>query len=450
MSKLPQDRLPTRHHSLTTRLFASIKRFLHIEAMSGIILIIAAAAALIWANSSFSESYENFWRTTLNNYFSAFPVSWDLRFFINDVLMALFFLVAGMEIRREIYDGALSNLKQASLPVIAAFGGVLMPAVIYTLLNLKTAQYQGWAVPTATDIAFAVGILALLGKAIPDNVRIILLSLAIIDDIIAVLIIALFYSGGMDINGLAIGCLAVLLVIFMQRLNISNAWFYCLPGVILWCGLYKAGIHPSLSGVILGMLTPVLPARGRFTPLKWLQTAVHALQKQPSSKNADRIGTSPHLKKLHTSQPKLLAPVTRVQMALHPWVAYAIMPLFAFANAGVVFSGLQLHEGSNSFIATGIIFGLFIGKPLGVFTASFLAVKSGLCRLPPQVNWAGIALIGFLAGIGFTMAIFVAMLAFNNPNQLAIAKVSVLSGSALSAVFSLFYGLFYIRHLKQK
>lgn len=449
MSKLPQHRLPAFRHTLTIRALNAIERFVHIEAMSGVILVIAAAAALIWVNSSHGATYEQFWHTPFGIHFGSFSASWDLRFWVNDVLMTVFFLVAGMEIRSEIHEGALSNLKQASLPVIAALGGVAMPAIIYSLFNFDPISLHGWAIPTATDIAFAVGILALLGKSVPVNVRIILLSLAIIDDVIAVLIIAIFYSGGLDINGLMIGCFAILLALFIQWIGISSTWIYCLPGAILWWGLYKGGIHPSLAGVILGMLTPALPGPSREAPLKRLQTAVNILQDQDKKDSIDHDVVAYALKELHVGQRKLLASVIRMQMTLRPWVLFGIMPLFAFANAGVAFSGIHFHENGAGFIATGVILGLFIGKPFGVFMAAFLAVKAGLCRLPPQVNWGGVLLVGLLAGIGFTMAFFVAMLAFENPNQLAAAKTAVLFGSTLSATISLVYGIFYIHRLKK-
>ncbi|AQX19353.1 Na+/H+ antiporter NhaA [Bartonella sp. WD16.2] len=448
MPDLFSNRLPNRASLVTNRALSAIERFLHIETVSGIALLLAATTALILANSKYSSSYEAFWHTPLGFNFGHFNLSWDLHFWINDALMTVFFLVAGMEIRREIHEGALANLKQAILPIVAAIGGVCLPAIIYLNINLNGGDTYGWAVPTATDIAFALGILALLGKAIPSNLHIILLSLAIIDDIIAVLIIAFFYSTNLDPSGLAIAAAGIVLVLFFQWIGFASAWLYILPGAIIWWGLMITGAHPSLAGVILGMMTPVLPTRNLVAPLTMLSNAVEALQEKNTNTDLHHISTT--LKKVRKGQRDIIAPVTRIQKALHPWVAYGVMPIFAFANAGVNFANFDLSSDKSSLIVLGIIIGLCIGKPLGIIVASYLAVKSGLCRLPPNVAWKGILLIGFLAGIGFTMSIFVSMLAFKDVAQLDSAKIGVLCGSGLSALIGLGYGLFYIKNNKKR
>lgn len=443
MLSLHQHRLPTRPHLIMQQALRVAERFLHIEAMSGVVLLFAAAAALVWANSSFHESYAALWRTPLSVSLGRFSLTWDLYFWINDVLMSLFFLVAGMEIRREIYEGALSSLKQAALPVVGAVGGVCFPAIIYLLLNMDPARSHGWAIPTATDIAFAVGILALLGRSIPGNVRIVLLSLAIIDDVIAIIIIAMFYSSGLDPAGFAIAALGVALVVLMQWLGLRSPWLYGLPAVILWFGLWRTGAHPSLAGVVLGVMTPVLPARSMQLPVEQVAQGVQALRQQPEREPQDTEAVLHALRDIREGARDMLAPVTRVQMALHPWVAFAVMPLFALANAGVRFTDVDFSAGGSVFILAGVSLGLVAGKPFGILAASFIAVKSGLCRLPPQVSWRGMVLVGVLAGIGFTMAIFVAMLAFVNADHLSVAKTGVLLGSAVSAIIGLVYGLFY-------
>lgn len=447
MFKATKPRNPNRATQVTQHAFSAVHRILHIEAMSGIVLLIAAISALIWSNTSYAHYYSALWHMPLGINFSRFNLSWDLHFWVNDVLMTIFFLVAGMEIRREIYDGALANIKQATLPIIAAIGGVCLPAIIYIGFNLDQTRLHGWAVPTATDIAFAVGILALLGKSVPTNLRVILLSLAIIDDIIAVLIIALFYSSGIDPQGMIIIVAGIVLVILLQWIGISSAWAYIIPGAVIWIGLFQTGIHPSLAGVILGMLTPVMIARHKETPLDRIKNALAALQLyQPDE--ADMHHAAKVLKDLHKGQRDILAPVTRVQIALHPWVAFGIMPLFAFANAGVSFDGFDISQNGASWIIMGIAFGLVLGKPIGILLTSFIAVKLGFCRLPSHVSWSGILLVGLLAGIGFTMAIFVAMLAFTDPNQLSSAKIGVLLGSGFSATLGLIYGVFYLKFKK--
>ncbi|WP_455482236.1 Na+/H+ antiporter NhaA [Bartonella sp. B35(2025)] len=443
MSDLSSNRSPNRVSRATNRALSAIEGFLHIEALSGVVLLLAAATALIFANSQYSSLYEAFWHTPLGFNFGHFTLSWDLHFWVNDVLMTVFFLVAGMEIRREIHEGALSSFKQAILPIVAAIGGVCLPAIIYLGLNLNSGHTYGWAVPTATDIAFALGILALLGKKIPSNLHIILLSLAIIDDIIAVLIIAFFYSTNFDPSGLTIATSGVVLVLFFQWIGLASAWLYIIPGAIIWWGLMITGAHPSLAGVILGMMTPVFPTRTLVAPLTVLSNAMQILQENNPKADLHHVSTA--LKKMRRGQRDMIAPVIRVQKALHPWVAYVVMPIFAFANAGVSFANFDLSSDQSLLIVLGIIIGLFVGKPLGIITASYLAVKSGLCRLPPNTTWAGVLLIGLLAGIGFTMSIFVSMLAFKDIILLDSAKIGVLGGSGLSALIGLGYGFIYIK-----
>jgi Na+:H+ antiporter, NhaA family len=392
------------------RAAATLQRFLHTEAASGVVLLFAAAMALAWANSPAAHAYELLWELPLSIDLFDFGGVLTPHFLINDGLMTLFFLVVGMEIRREMHEGALSNPRQAMLPVAAAIGGVLVPALIYTAMNGDPARLRGWAVPTATDIAFAVGVLALLGRGIPGNVRIFLLALAIIDDIVAVLIIALFYSDGLDAMGLLVAGGGLLVILGMQRIGISSAWSYVLPSAVVWFGVLMTGAHPTLSGVVLGLITPVRSTHAR-----------------------ERAGIAP--------------PVVRVQMALHPWVTYGVMPLFALANAGVSVAGTDLSLGGAQWVLAGVMLALVLGKPAGVVGVSWLMVRLRLCTLPAGVSWGGIWLIGLLAGIGFTMSIFVAMLAFHEPALLGGAKLGVLLGSATAAVSGLIWGLVYRKRL---
>lgn len=431
---------------LTLRAFATLQRFLHIEAVSGVVLLIAAAVALIWANSPAAAIYQAVWHAPLTFGLGEWMVSQSLHFWINDALMAVFFLVVGMEIRREIHEGALASLKLAALPMAAAFGGVLVPALIYVALNTEPTQLQGWAVPTATDIAFAVGVLALLGRSIPGNVRVLLLALAIIDDIVAVLIIALFYSGGLDYSGLLVAGLGIAMVLGMQHIGIGSAWAYVLPGAVLWLGLLQTGAHPTLAGVVLGLMTPVLPTRTRERPVDMATRAVDALR-TGNDRTAHEL-VEP-LKALRLTQREALPPVTRVQMALHPWVAFGVMPLFALANAGVTLEGVDLDLGGASTVTLGVVLALVLGKPLGVMLASWLAVRMGWCQLPVGVNWSGVMLVGLLAGIGFTMSIFIGTLAFADDNLLNAAKLGVLLASLLAAVLGLSWGAMQARRARR-
>lgn len=428
-----------RTQALAERAFHSLERFLHIEAVSGIVLLIAAAIALIWANSPFADSYHSVWETPLSIQLGKFQLSGSLHFWINDALMTFFFLVVGMEIRREIHKGSLSNIKQMMLPMLAALGGVVLPALIFLSFNAYSMRQQGWAVPTATDIAFAVGVLALLGRSIPSNVRLFLLTLAIIDDIIAVLIIALFYSGGLNYEGFLVSGLGIILVLGFQRIGIGSAFGYLIPGAIIWAGFWMTGAHPTLSGVVLGLMTPVVSVRTREHPLETLSRIANELTGQDTeTKNEHNLTHS--RRQLQLAQRALQPPVIRVQKALHPWVAYVVMPLFALANAGVHLSSNAFSSDGAIWVIVGIILALVIGKPLGIIGMSWISVKFGWAQLPADVNWKNIWLVGLLAGIGFTMSIFIAMLAFTDASLLTSAKLGVLLGSFTAAVLGLLWG----------
>jgi NhaA family Na+:H+ antiporter len=428
---------------LAERAFTTLERFLHIEAASGIVLLIAAAAALIWANSSLADSYHALWHAPLSIGLGGFAFSQSLHFWINDGLMTVFFLVVGMEIRREIHEGALSNLKQAALPLAAALGGVIVPALIYLGLNSAPIRQNGWAIPTATDIAFAVGVLALLGRSIPGNIRVFLLTLAIVDDVVAVLIIAFFYSGGLDYTGFAVAAAGILIVLGFQRTGIGSAYPYVLPGAIIWIGFLMTGAHPTLAGVILGLMTPVAPIPMRERPMDAVSRVVKELRnREADSTGADRLAKP--LRQLRVAQREILPPVVRVQMALHPWVAYCVMPLFALANAGVSIGDITLSDDGSMRVMLAVALALIAGKPLGIISVSWFMVRLGWGRLPPEVSWRGIVLIGLLAGIGFTMSIFIAMLAFTDESLLGAAKLGILLGSIVAANLGLGYGKIFV------
>lgn len=434
-----------RTQALAERAFLALERFLHIEAVSGVVLLAATLVALIWANSSFADSYHHLWHTPLSVGFGNFTVSHPLHFWVNDALMTIFFLVVGMEIRREMHEGALASFSQATLPIIAALGGVAAPAIIFIAFNNEPAQIHGWAIPTATDIAFAIGVLALLGRSIPSNVRIFLLALAIIDDIIAVLIIAVFYSGGLDFSGFLIAGLGVAAVLMFQALGFSSAFTYVLPGAVVWFGMLKTGAHPTLAGVILGLLTPVRSKPLLDYPLSLAKKAIQDIDQKAFHGVVKEASIGESLKQLQMAQRELLPPVVRVQSALHPWVAFGIMPLFALANAGVSFGGADWSNPEVTSVMLGVLVALVAGKPIGILIASSLAVCLGLCRLPDEVNWQGITLIGLLAGIGFTMSIFIAMLAFEQQHLIEAAKLGVLFGSIVAAVLGLTWGFWLIK-----
>ena len=434
-----------RAHVFTRRLQSQLQRLLHIEALAGIALLLAAALALIWANSSFADSYHALWHTQVTLELGSWRFSQDLHFWVNDILMTLFFLVVGMEIRREIHDGALSDWRSAMLPVCAALSAITLPALIYAALNPEPMVLMGWAIPTATDIAFAVGVLALLGRSLPGSLRVFLLALAIIDDLVAILIIAFFYSGGLDYSAFLIAAVGIVAVLGLQKMGIGSAWAYVLPGAVLWFGLLKTGAHPTLAGVVLGMMSPVralpLPRKARHLNLELAQK----LERQQDAH--DVLHT---LRDMQLAQREMLAPVDRIPALLHPWVAFVIMPVFALANAGVSLGGLDLQAPGSQSALLGVAAALIIGKPLGVLLGTWLPVRLGLCTLPAGMDWAGVTLIGLLAGIGFTMSIFVANLAFDQAGLLDAAKLGVLCGSLVSALLGLAWGMSLQRRYRQQ
>lgn len=441
----PDVRIPPAQ-AVAERLFNALERFLHVEAVSGVVLLIAAAVALIWANSPAGESYEHFWHLPLSFGLGSLQVSQSLHFWVNDGLMTIFFLVVGLEIRREMYEGALSSIRLSALPLAAALGGVMAPAIIYVTFNTDPLVHRGWAVPTATDIAFAVGVLALLGKSIPSSIRILLLALAIIDDIAAVLIIALFYSSSLDPSGLALAAAGIVLVLAFQHLGFASAVAYIIPGFVLWAGFLQIGIHPALAGVILGLMTPVVPARRREHPVAFIKRALNEFGQRVQTEESE---TDPRellapVKQLKRAQRDILPPVIRVQDALHPWVAYGIMPLFALANAGVAVGGVDFHSAASQTVMLGVLIGLVVGKPIGIFLASWIVVRLGWCALPTGATWRGVALVGLLGGIGFTMSIFIANLAFGSVELLNAAKLGVLAASGCAAVLGLIVGKLFV------
>jgi Na+:H+ antiporter, NhaA family len=399
-------------------------RFISVEAMSGLVLLAAAAIALACANSPLSHAYEALWQLRLS---FGVPLlsAYDLHFWVNDGLMTIFFLLVGLEIRREIHDGSLSNPRIATLPIIAAAGGVLVPALLYVLacalMGSAPLALRGWAIPTATDIAFAVGVLSLIG-GVPPALRMLLLTLAIADDVAAILIIAFFYSGGIVADQLLLVAAGIALVLLLQALSVQSALAYVLPGAVMWIGMLRAGVHPTLAGVALGLLTPVTAVFGRRT------------RQRPAA----RAGPST-LERLDPP-PAAESPLVRVEAMLHPYVAFGIMPLFAFANAGVSLKGLDLGAGTPLAVGAGIVLGLVLGKPIGIALAALAAVRLKLAELPAGVQWRQLVLLGILGGIGFTMSVFIANLAFEDRRLLATAKFGVLVGSALAAALALTLG----------
>lgn len=405
-----------------------LARFLEIESASGIVLLICTLTALVLANTKAAEDYHALWHTYIGFEFGGFKLGGEFgHFFINDVLMTIFFFVVGLEIKRELVAGELRDPRKAALPVAAALGGMLVPAGIYLALmssRLGQPEMRGWGVPMATDIAFVVGVMAVFGKRFPFSLKIMILSLAIADDIGAVIVIAVFYSGGLSWLALGLAALGFGLVYTLNRIGVRAVPTYVVVGAFIWLAVYKSGVHPTVSGVLLGLLTPSNAWIGDKTLIEVLQDALD---------NAPGVGSDRYdrLQQVQFTAREGISPLERLEVGLHPWVAFIIMPLFAVANAGVHVDVSEL----TSPIAQSVALGLLIGKPVGIVVFSYLSLRLGIAKLPEGVSWPVLLGGGCLAGIGFTMSLFVAGLAFSDhPEMLAAAKLGTLLGSALSVV----------------
>lgn len=363
-----------------------IRDFFKMESAGGVLLVIAAAIAMTIANTPLNEMYQSF----LHTYVFGMSVS----HWVNDGLMAIFFMLIGLEVKRELLEGALKSKETAIFPAIAAVGGMLAPALVYVAFNINDPEaIQGWAIPAATDIAFALGIMALLGSRVPVSLKVFLLALAIIDDLGVVVIIAFFYTGDLSTTALAVGFAMTAALFALNSRNVTKLLPYMIVGAILWFAVLKSGVHATLAGVVIGFAIPLKGKKGERSPLK------------------------------------------HMEHALHPYVAFFILPLFAFANAGISLQGVSI-DGLTSMLPLGIAMGLLVGKPLGIFTFSWAAVKLGVAKLPEGINFKHIFAVSVLCGIGFTMSIFISSLAFGQVNAEfdTYARLGILMGSTIAAV----------------
>jgi len=376
---------------MVTTVKAALQEFIKQETSAGIVLFIAAVAAMVAVNSALNPLYLAFLNIPVELQFGALEIAKPLSLWINDGLMAIFFFLVGLEVKREIVEGQLSSVQQASLPAIAAVGGMAIPAAIFVWINIDMPQnINGWAIPAATDIAFALGVLALLGKHAPLSLKILLLAIAIIDDIGAIVIIALFYTADVSMTSLMLAGIGTLILFAMNRFGVVRVAPYILVGIFLWVCVLKSGVHATLAGVVAALAIP-LSAKDGSSPLKHLE----------------------HI--------------------LHPWTAYLILPIFAFANAGVSLAGIQVRD-LMAPLALGIAAGLVVGKQVGVFGFMFIATKLGLVQRPQGVSWMQLYGLACLTGIGFTMSLFIGNLAFVDPEQIETVKLGVISGSLVSGI----------------
>lgn len=411
------------------------QRFAQQEASGGIVLFLATLLAFVWANSPWSDSYFAYWHGQLDIGAGNFRTSHSIHHWINDGLMAIFFFVMGMEIKREFLVGELKSLKAAALPILAACGGVLCPALIYFAVAKGTPAVSGWAIPTATDIAFSLGVLVLLGSRIPVGLKVFLAALAIVDDIIAVLVIAVFYSSDLSYGALLSAAIWFAIALGLNVLGIRHAAIYAAVGVGLWVSVLASGIHATIAGVLLAI---AIPARSRIDSHAFIDEVQNELQRfeQRIESRTHMVSDNEALEAIHVLEKRceqVQPPLMRFQHVLHPWVSFVIMPLFALANAGVRVIG----EGSPDLLqpaAIGTALGLAIGKPLGVTGFAWISARLGIASLPDRVNWKQIHGAGWLAGIGFTMALFVGELAFGESAQLSATKIAIVGASTLTGI----------------
>ncbi len=418
-------------------LLKPINQFLHQEASGGILLIIFTVIALVWANTALSHTYHDLWRTHLIvSLGSLLTLDYSIHHWINDGLMVIFFFTVGLEIKRELLVGELSSVQKASLPIAGALGGMIVPAILYTIFNTGGEGARGWGIPMATDIAFVVGIMALLGTRVPLTLKIFVLALAIADDIGAVLVIAIFYTAKISTTALIIAAIVLGSLILLNRLGTKSLIPYSILGVILWLAFLKSGVHATIAGVLLAF---TIPAVSRYDTNKFSGKVKQLINNFDSKgdhwKNVLNNAERQHdVLAIESSCEKILTPLQRFEHSLHPWVSFFIIPVFALANAGVSLAGLDILHSLLSPVSLGIIVGLFIGKQFGIFAFSFIAVKLKLSSLPEGVNWKNLYGAAILAGIGFTMSLFIASLAFTDPALLDLAKIGILSGSLLSGI----------------
>jgi NhaA family Na+:H+ antiporter len=430
-SSQPSQYSPHLPRAPVERFMRPFVRFLEIESASGVVLLLCTVAALILANSPWADALDQFWHIHLTVTLGPWRLDETLVHWINDGLMTIFFFVVGLEIKRELIAGELRDARKAALPVMAAIGGMAAPALVYCALHLWTGAppeaLAGWGIPMATDIAFVVGFLALLGKRAPFGLKIMLLSLAIADDIGAVLVIAFFYSTEISFAMLGLAAFGFALCYFFNRVGVRRVPTYFVIGLGIWLAFLHSGVHPTVAGVLLGLLTPASAWVGDRALRAVVADAVRTLGEERDG--AIEHYNKPVLARLSFSVREAVSPLERLETSLHPWVAFLIMPLFALANAGVPF-----HLGAfREPVAIAVALGLVIGKPLGIVGFSWLGVRFGLARLPGGVNWKVMLGAGCLAGIGFTMSLFIANLALKDP-LLEAAKFGTLAGSAISAV----------------
>lgn len=423
--------------STIEKIIAPVHRFINLEYTGGIVLCCSVLVAIIWANSSLADAYHHLWEINFSIGFAGFTLNHPLHIWINDGLMALFFFVIGLELKREFMDGELSTLQKASLPMMAALGGMLVPALIYWFMNRGTTASHGWGIPMATDIAFALALLSMAGKHIPPSVKVFLSALAVADDLGAVLVIAFFYTENLNFIPLAFAAGLLIILFAGNRLGIRAVAFYLIIGLGVWAGFLLSGVHATIAGVLVAFTIPAV----RKIDEKLFSSNLRRLSDE-FEKDIPSSGTFTTAHQHHTiEEVKTLAlaaetPLQKIEHALHPWVAFLIMPLFALANAGIII-GSDFFTAIQNPVSFGVILGLIAGKFVGILVFTWLMVASGLSRLPENAEWKHITGLALLAGVGFTMSLFISNLAFQEPEYIEQAKYGILLASIIAGTLGL-------------
>jgi NhaA family Na+:H+ antiporter len=410
-------------------------RFAKLEAAGGILLAISTVVALVWANSQWAASYEHLWHTGVSLGFGKWTLAQDLHEWINDGLMALFFFLVGLEIKREFLVGELSSWKNAAFPIAAAIGGTVLPALFYFGANRGSAAEHGWGIPMATDIAFTLGVLALLGNRVPLSLKVFVTALAIVDDILAVLVIAVFYTAEISFLSLGMGLFGIVVSYAANRMGVRKPIVYALIGAFVWVAMLKSGVHATIAGILLAF---TIPARTYLDPVDFLAGARKLLQEMehPAHSGEALLTSEQQQHAIHELEEKcelVQPPLHRIEHALQPWVTFAIMPIFALANAGVPFLG-AIGPALKSPVTLGILAGLFAGKPLGISLFAWVSTKMRIASLPEGVVWRQIFGVSWLCGIGFTMSLFIAALGLGDAALIDIAKIGILAASLGSGI----------------
>lgn len=418
-------------------IFSPIENFLRMESSSGIILLVVAVIAMILANSPLYEFYNSIISFNLGVNIGGTEISHSLQHWVNDGLMVIFFFVVGLEIKRELVEGELSSPSKAALPMFAALGGMIVPALFYFSLNPSGPASSGWGIPMATDIAFAVGILTLFSKKAPFTLKIFLLALAIVDDLGAILVIAFFYTEQIHQIALGLAAVGIAVITIMKYSGVRKIAVYSAVGFLVWIAILKSGVHATISGVIMGLLTPVAALfPKKELPKKFQSLAKDIADSIESEKENTEFShnTLNKINDLHLVTVESSSPLERLIHMLHPFVSFIIMPVFAFVNAGVHIEDFTLDSFVTNHISLGIILGLVLGKPIGIMLFSFMAIKLKLAKLPVGVSWSQMLSVGFLAGIGFTMALFISNLALSADHLEMFSKLGILTASLIAGV----------------